>query len=111
MKTNKIFHLNLYALIVAMLITISASATDVGSPKGAFSVSPTGGCVYSVAIEAPTGLKEIQPNIAITYNSQSGQGIVGYGCNVSGISVISAMTYTSLSSLATMKFLPTPFSS
>jgi RHS repeat-associated protein len=88
MKTNKIFHLNLYALIVAMLITISASATDVGSPKGAFSVSPTGGGVYSVAIEAPTGLKEIQPNIAITYNSQSGQGIVGYGCNVSGISVI-----------------------
>lgn len=75
-------------LFMALLYMVSASATDVGTPKGSFAVSPTGGSVYSVDIEVPTGIRGMQPSIAITYNSQSGPGIAGYGCNVSGISVI-----------------------
>ena len=47
-----------------------------------------GGAVYSVAIDAPKGLGKLQPNVSLTYNSQAGYGIVGYGTNVSGISVI-----------------------
>ena len=35
--------------------------------------------------EPANGLK---PDIAIAYNSQAGNGIVGYGCNITGISVI-----------------------
>lgn len=60
----------------------------VGTPKGTFTLSPMGGAVYSVAIDAPKGYGEMQPNIALTYNSQAGYGIVGYGFNISGISAI-----------------------
>lgn len=69
-------------------VAFADSNRSVGSPKGKFQVSSTGGAVYSVAIDAPKGLGKIQPNISLTYNSQSGYGIVGYGMNVSGISVI-----------------------
>lgn len=69
-------------------IASADSNRSVGSPKGKFDVSSTGGAVYSVAIDAPKGLGKLQPNVSLTYNSQVGYGIVGYGTNVSGISVI-----------------------
>lgn len=60
----------------------------VGSPKGSFTLSSMGGAVYSVTIDAPKGSGNMQPNIALTYNSQAGYGIVGYGFNITGISAI-----------------------
>ena len=68
--------------------TTSAMSAPVGSPQGNFSVSPLGGATYTIGIEAPQGLPGMQPNVAIVYNSQSGNGVVGYGCSISGISVI-----------------------
>ena len=68
--------------------TTSASTAPVGSPQGVFNVSPLGSATYTVSIEAPQGLTGIQPSIAIVYNSQAGNGIAGYGCYLSGISVI-----------------------
>lgn len=68
--------------------TTSASSAAVGSPVGNLSVSSMGGATYTIGIDAPVGLPDAQPQIAITYNSQSGNGMAGYGCNISGISVI-----------------------
>lgn len=68
---------------------VTSTSTDpVGSPAGLFSVSPTGAAVYSVPIEVPKGIQGTEPQISITYNSQSGNGIAGFGCNISGYSVI-----------------------
>ena len=39
----------------------------------------TGALIYSVPIAVPPGRKGIQPNIALTYSSQSGNGILGMG--------------------------------
>lgn len=68
--------------------TASTSPEPVGSIQSKFAVSPLGGATYTIGIEAPQGLPGMQPNVAIVYNSQSGNGVVGYGCNISGISVI-----------------------
>ena len=68
---------------------VTSSSTDpVGSPAGSFSVSPIGAAVYSVPIEVPKGIQGTEPQISITYNSQSGNGIAGFGCNITGFSVI-----------------------
>ena len=67
----------------------SAYSQHVINPPSDFNVSPTGAAVYSVPIEVPKGLPGMEPNISITYNSQAGNGVVGYGCNITGISVIS----------------------
>ena len=60
----------------------------VGSLKGEFSVNNTGAAVYSIRIEMPEAIAGITPGLSITYNSQSANGIMGWGWNLSGLSEI-----------------------
>lgn len=60
----------------------------VGTVGASAGTTPTGGVTYSIPIYTPPGTNGLQPSISITYNSQSGPGIVGYGWNIAGLSVI-----------------------
>lgn len=82
----------LLAVLSSLLATRSWAADVVGSPQGQFAVSPTGAATYTVAIDVPPGIGGMQPQIGITYNSQSGMGNVGWGCNITGISAITRST-------------------
>ncbi len=68
--------------------TTSTSSVPVGSLKGEFKVTELGAATYTVPINVPKGVNGFQPNIYINYNSQSGNGVVGWGCHIGGISVI-----------------------
>ena len=62
--------------------------TTVGGMGGQFAVSPMGGAMYSIPIEVPQGVGGLQPQLSIVYNSQSGNGLCGYGANLAGLSSI-----------------------
>ena len=66
----------------------SASSVPVGSPQGAFAVSPTGAATYTVPIAVPKGINGMEPSLSLVYNSQSGNGIAGYGFSIGGLSAI-----------------------
>ena len=50
-------------------------------------VSPSGAKTYTVPIECAPDSRRV-PSVALYYNSQSGNGIAGYGWNIAGVSKI-----------------------
>lgn len=72
----------------------SGSGTEAGSTAGSLSVSLTGAASYSIPIMIPPGIKDVAPNIAISYTSQGSNGLAGWGWNVSGLSTISRIPTT-----------------
>jgi len=70
------------------------SGTDLGITLSNLDVSATGAAVYTIPIAVPAGINGVQPNLALTYNSQAGNGIAGYGWNITGISKITRVGST-----------------
>ena len=60
----------------------------VGAIGGTVDVSLMGGAVYTIPIDLPTGLGGMKPQLGICYNSQSRNGLLGWGWDLAGISSI-----------------------
>jgi len=65
-----------------------AQTTVPGKIPGEFAVSPSGAATYSIPIEVPPGVADMQPQLALSYNSQAGNGIMGMGWSIEGLSAI-----------------------
>ena len=72
----------------------ATSGPQISETTGELSVSLTGGATYTVPIKVPPGINGVGPTISLTYNSQGGNGLAGFGWNVSGISVITRIPST-----------------
>jgi hypothetical protein len=62
---------------------------DVGSTVGYVSVNSTGAATYTIPIKVLQGTNGVTPQISLMYNSNTGNGIAGWGWNINGISAIS----------------------
>ena len=92
MKSYLLKRMSLAVLLLHTTMIVALAVNDVnpvGTPEGAFSVSPMGGATYSIKIDVPSVNSGLVPSLAISYSSQSGNGIAGWGCNIAGISAIS----------------------
>ena len=65
------------------------SSTPVGGIGGSLSVDTNGGVSYSIGIQVPPGTSDIEPQLALVYDSQGSNSYVGMGFSLRGISQIS----------------------
>ncbi|MBL4660411.1 MAG: hypothetical protein JKY19_08645, partial [Alcanivoracaceae bacterium] len=73
----------------ATSVSQQGAITDtVGTTSGVFDIDESGAANYSLPIFAPAGRGGLSPQLALSYNSSSGNGIAGVGWNISGISSI-----------------------
>ncbi len=75
-------------------VALIAPSEPYGTLSGTFSVDGNGAATYIVPIELPPGTNGVAPNLSLTYNSHHGNGYVGMGWALNGISAITRCSYT-----------------
>ncbi|MCP3661922.1 MAG: hypothetical protein GY696_05395 [Gammaproteobacteria bacterium] len=80
-------HLLLLPIVFSSLAAHAGTVTT-GTIAGNLSVNSTGAAVYSMPIEVPPGVSDMQPTLAISYKSGGSNGLLGKGAALSGFSVI-----------------------
>ncbi len=85
-------HKYILLLIVAFFVTLNiqsqTTSAEVGTLPGNFAVSPTGAATYSIPLSVPEGRAGMTPSVSLNYNSQAGNGVMGIGWNMGGLSTI-----------------------
>ncbi len=72
----------------------SMSSPVAGRTRGRFGVSNSGAVTYTVPLETPPGIGAVELDLALVYNSRAGNGVLGVGWSLSGLSVISRCNKT-----------------
>jgi RHS repeat-associated protein len=68
--------------------------TAVGTLAGTFDVDPSGAASYSIPIAVPPGSAGMTPGLSLNYSSNGGNGTLGRGWSLGGLSVISRCPQT-----------------
>lgn len=87
----------IYILVISIISLSNAFSqsrvldtnAEVGSLPGGIAVSPAGAATYNIPLAIPEGRAGMTPSISINYNSQSGNGLLGVGWSIGGLSTIS----------------------
>jgi len=62
--------------------------------SGQFAVNESGAATYTIPIQVPPGTGGIEPKIALAYNSRHGNGLLGVGWSLAGLSTITRCPQT-----------------
>ncbi len=84
----------IYLLLLLGIYNFLIAQTNFHDTTGSIEVNGGGQLQYTLPIALPPGVKSVAPQINLGYTSGSGNGIAGYGWNLSGITSITRMSKT-----------------
>ncbi|WBV56475.1 FG-GAP-like repeat-containing protein [Chryseobacterium daecheongense] len=82
------------SFLLSLFSILGFSQAAFHDTKGNIEVTGAGQLNYNLSIEVPPGIKSVSPKISLVYTSGSGNGVAGYGWNISGITSISRLGKT-----------------
>ena len=74
--------------LAAIFWVFPANAQLVGVTDGAPSVDPTGAANFRIPLTVPPGRGGLQPELALLYHSRAGNGHLGVGWSLEGLSAV-----------------------
>ncbi len=80
--------------VVAATNAAAAAATAAGRTPGSFGVTSSGAATYRIPIWTPPGVGSVELDLALVYNSRGGNGVMGQGWSLSGLSAIARCNRT-----------------
>ncbi|MGE8554222.1 MAG: RHS repeat-associated core domain-containing protein [Chryseobacterium jejuense] len=93
-KKIKLFSTFILSCISILGLSQSTPSQKFHDTKGNIEVTQAGQLQYTLPIDLPPGVKNAAPNISLVYVSGAGNGLAGYGWNISGITAISRVGKT-----------------
>jgi Salmonella virulence plasmid 65kDa B protein/Insecticide toxin TcdB middle/N-terminal region/FG-GAP-like repeat len=79
------------ALSIALVLftpQVASQTTVAGFTPGSFRVTESGSAEYRIPLKVPPGIAGMEPKLALVYDSQAGNGLLGVGWNLEGLSAI-----------------------
>jgi len=81
-------------LSLACFQSFASSQTVAGSTPDSMRVTESGAAEYRIPIQVPPGIAGMEPKLALGYNSQAGNGLLGVGWNLEGLSAVTRFPST-----------------
>lgn len=69
-------------------VTPPLSTTAIGATSATADVTQNGAATYTIPLRLPAGTATLTPELSLTYNSTSGNGLVGVGWDLTGLGII-----------------------
>ncbi|POP51522.1 FG-GAP-like repeat-containing protein [Zhongshania marina] len=80
--------LNILTLLIGFTMESHAATMVASAVSGQYDVGNDGSAQYNIPVNLPAGVQGMKPDIAITYSSNGGNGVVGMGFDIAGLSSI-----------------------
>ncbi|NKI94387.1 SpvB/TcaC N-terminal domain-containing protein [Rhizobacter sp. SG703] len=78
----------------AVFAVVALGAQAQMSLPGKFAVSQSGAATYTIPLQVPPGVAGLEPKLSLTYSSQAGNGYLGVGWSLAGLSSITRCPQT-----------------
>jgi len=72
----------------AVFPAMAQTTTVAGTMPGQFAINESGAATYRIPIQVPPGIAGMEPKLELAYNSQGGNGLLGMGWSLGGLSTI-----------------------